>query len=184
METILTKTSAIPDDHVGEIARLLSKQAAFLWRIHTMSALMVKPVHENFTLRYGLSVIDWRIIMTLARAPDTAANEIVQIWSLDKMAVNRGVRHLLQRGLIERRPDPNDNRRQLMRLTPKGVTIHEEAWPGAETHYRQLTSVLTASEIAAFIATADKLIAEAARIADATAARAAAAKNAGRRTRR
>lgn len=154
-------TDPVSAGHVGRGADVLRLEIAFVWRIHVMSYLMAAPVQPNITARFGLSLVAWRVVITLARSPGLTANEIVETWHLEKMAVSRAVRQLVGAGLVERAADPADHRRQLMSLTPDGQSVYEAAWPRAEEHYRKLTSVLSEHELMQFNAMADKLIAEA-----------------------
>jgi DNA-binding MarR family transcriptional regulator len=149
-----------------EPADILRKEIGFIWRIHVMSDLMVRAVSINITPGYGLTLVDWRIVITLARAPELTAREIIELWGLEKMAVSRSVRHLLKMGLIGRARDSADSRRRPLRLTKKGGDVYRAAWPTAEEHYRMITSVLTAGELKQFNAIADKLVARAREIID------------------
>ena len=78
------------------------------------------------------------------RATDLAADTM-----LDLSTVSRQIRSLVDRGLVDRRPDPEDRRGALLSATPAGVLAHEryrgqrneklahilEAWP-AEDRYQ------------------------------------------------
>lgn len=140
-------------------ADVLRKEIGFMWRIHVMSYLMVRPVSINITTAHGLTLVDWRIVITLARAADLTAQEIIELWGMEKMAVSRSVGHLLKMGLVHRTRDSADSRRRPLRLTQKGREVYRSAWPRAEEHYRLITSVLTARELKQFNAIADKLVA-------------------------
>lgn len=135
-----------------------------MWQIHVLSHLMVRRVDPNITGKYGLSLIEWRIVIALAQVSGLSANEIIDAWGLEKMAVSRGVRRLLRLGLIKRTNEPRGSRRCPLFLTRKGTAIYRAAWPEAEADYRRLTSVLSASELARFTGLADKLIAQARRV--------------------
>lgn len=131
-----------------------------------MSYLMVRPVSINITPAHGLTLVDWRLVITLARASDLTAQEIIELWGLEKMAVSRSVRQLQKAGLIWRRRDKADSRRHPLHLTAKGMEVYRAAWPRAEEHYRLITSVLTAQELKQFNEIADKLVARAREIID------------------
>lgn len=137
-----------------------------MWRIHVMSYLMVRPVSINITPAHGLTLVDWRIVITLARASDLTAQEIIELWGLEKMAVSRSVRQLQKNGLIRRIRDKADSRRHPLHLTAKGLEVYRAAWPRAEEHYRLITSALTVQELKQFNEIADKLVARAREIID------------------
>jgi DNA-binding MarR family transcriptional regulator len=77
------------------------------------------------------------------RATDLAADTM-----LDLSTVSRQIRSLVDRGLVERRPDPEDRRGALLSATPSGVLAFQhyrdqrneklarilEAWPAEDRH--------------------------------------------------
>ncbi len=147
-------------------AAILRKEIGFMWRIHVMSYLMVRPVSINITPVHGLTLVDWRIMITLARVPDLTAQEIIELWGLEKMAVSRSVRQLQKRGLVRRIRDKADSRRHPLHLTAKGLEVYHAAWPRAEEHYQLFMSSLTAQELKQFNKIADKLVTRAREIID------------------
>lgn len=167
MKRTSKKRRRLDDNSNDAAARAERAAAAFrtklgvMWQIHALSHLMVRRVDPNITGKYGLSLIEWRIIIALAQVSGLSANEIIDAWGLEKMAVSRGVRRLLRLGLIKRTNEPRGSRRCPLFLTRKGTAIYSAAWPEAEADYRRLTSVLSANELARFIGLADKLIAQA-----------------------
>lgn len=140
---------------------VLRTELSLLWRIHVLSYLMVRRVHADPTLHSGLSLVAWRVLLTLAHVPDLSANEITALWGFEKMAVNRGVKELLGRDLIAGAPDPHGGRRIPLTLTPAGIAFHATAWPGAATDYGALASALTPGELETLSRLMDKLIARA-----------------------
>ena len=142
-------------------ADVLRHQIAFMWRIHYLSSLVVQPVYPNITLKFGLSLIEWRILVTLAHAPGSAAGEILDLWALEKMAVSRAVRRLLKIRLVTRLRDPLDTRRHPLSLTSKGKAIFRAAWPTAKDSYDRLTSILSPTDLRTFLRISDQLIEEA-----------------------
>lgn len=154
----------------GEVR--FSAEMKFIWQIHYLSSLVVQPVYTNITLPYGLPLVDWRVVMTLAHAPGLSAQEISDFWAFDKMAVSRAVSSLLRRKIITRAVDKKDNRRKTLALTEKGHVIFQESWPTARKSYRRLTSALTKAELQNFLTASEKLIAEARPMVDAHLARA------------
>jgi DNA-binding MarR family transcriptional regulator len=160
-----TNETPVRTERAIEIFR---RKLGVMWQIHMLSHLMVRRVDPNITGKYGLSLVEWRIVITLARAPGLSANEIIQSWALEKMAVSRGVRRLLMLGLIKRTNEPRGSRRCPLYLTGKGSAIYRASWPDAEADYRRLTSVLSANDLVRFSGLADKLIAQARRVTEDT----------------
>lgn len=137
---------------------LLRAAAPLSWRAYFLSHMIVKPVHVFVTERYGITWIEWRIIFSLAHAPGLAANEITSAWAFDKMTVSRAVRRLLELKMVKRGIDPKDSRRSPLYLDRKGQAFFDRLWPGAQQHYRDITSALAPGEFETFCRIADKLI--------------------------
>jgi hypothetical protein len=74
---------------LDEAEQALQSELGLLWRIHVLSYLMIRRVQADPSLHSGLSLIAWRIVITLASVPGLSANEIVLLWGLEKMGVNR-----------------------------------------------------------------------------------------------
>lgn len=75
--------------------------------------------------RFGIGITDWRIMALLAAKPWIVASYICNSTGLDKAAVSRCVRSLQGLGLIDTELDHQDQRKQLIALTPKGVALHD-----------------------------------------------------------
>ena len=104
----------------------------------------------------------------LARFPGLTASDVVERTAMDKVAIHRGVKTLVQRGLLERRTDDGDRRRQNLRLTPgAGRALVDEIVPRALAFERELLGALSADESAALQSLLDKLQQAARRAAEA-----------------
>lgn len=70
----------------------------------------------------------------LAESGPLRASALVEAFDLDKGAVSRHVQHLLDIGLLDRTPDPEDGRATLLSVTAEGarrlaaVDEHRRAW--------------------------------------------------------
>lgn len=139
----------------------LRTELSLLWRIHVLSYLMVRKVNADPTLHSGLSMVAWRVLLTLRHVPDLAANEITALWGFEKMAVNRAVKELMGRHLIRGAADPHGGRRIPLSITEAGRALYARDWPGAATDYAALATALTREEQATLDTLMDKLIAKA-----------------------
>jgi len=73
-----------------------------------------------------------------AAAQGMTQRALTEATLMDKVAVNRAVRVLEERGLIARLPNPVDGRSQLLELTGEGRAIHGEVMPLALATEREL----------------------------------------------
>lgn len=136
----------------------LRTELSLLWRIHVLSYLMVRKVNADPSLHSGLSLVAWRMLLTLRHVPELAANEITALWGFEKMAVNRAVKELISRGLIQGAADAHGGRRIPLSITEAGRALHVRAWPGAATDYAALAGALTPEELETLESLMDKLI--------------------------
>ena len=115
-------------------------------------SLLTNTVSQGIAARYrdefGISVTEWRILAVLGRFPGLTASEVVARTAMDKVTIHRGVKALLEKKLLERRPDAGDRRRQSLHITrPKGQTVMENIIPRARQFERELLDALTRAEI-------------------------------------
>lgn len=66
-----------------------------------------------------LNATAYPLLVTLAEAGPHRAADLADLFALDKGAVSRIVHQLLELGLIERAPDPQDGRASILSVTPK-----------------------------------------------------------------
>lgn len=76
---------------------------------------------------------------------------------MDKVTVSRAAAALVERGLIERRPNANDQRSHMLTLTEAGRTLYENVAPKALELESQVFAGFTAAEIKAFRAMLDRI---------------------------
>jgi DNA-binding MarR family transcriptional regulator len=67
----------------------------------------------------GLSATAYPLLVTLHEFGPHRAADLADLFALDKGAVSRVVHQLLELGLIERTPDPNDGRASILQTTEK-----------------------------------------------------------------
>jgi len=94
----------------------------------------------------GLSVAEWRVLLTLALVETASGQEITSRWALDKMAVNRAISALEKRHLVRKNTDTDDKRTRLLTLTAAGRRLYERQLPAANDRYRMLMAGLNRKE--------------------------------------
>jgi DNA-binding MarR family transcriptional regulator len=114
-------------------------------------SLLSNTVSEGISIAYrnehDLSVTEWRVIAVLGRFPGQTASEIVRRTAMDKVAVSRAVKKLLERGLLERSAHEEDRRRQPLMLTEeRGQPLYKAIVPKALAYEKALLSSLTGTE--------------------------------------
>ena len=101
---------------------------------------------------YGLSEAEFDILATLRRsgAPyERAAGELADHTLVTTGGLTKRVDRLVARELVERRVEASDARRRLVRLTPKGKALIDEAFPAHVANEQRLLAELGAEDTAA-----------------------------------
>jgi DNA-binding MarR family transcriptional regulator len=107
--------------------------------------------------RYGIGVVEWRLMMFIGHASETRANRICGTTDLDKGAVSRSLRVLRRMGIVSVREDGADSRRNNVALTAKGRALHNRIVPVALERQRDLVAELTSHEVETFHRLIDRL---------------------------
>jgi DNA-binding MarR family transcriptional regulator len=80
----------------------------------------------------GLSLNEWRVLLSVAGGAASTAIEIVYRVHLDEVAVHRAIKSMISRGMVKRKSDGEDRRRKPLMVTAKGMAVYEEIMPRAQ----------------------------------------------------
>lgn len=95
---------------VSRVAQELANQASQLLKQHSV-----------------FSLSEWRMMVLLMRAEVISAAELVDMTRFDRALVSRTLKGMQERQLIELLPNPEDGRRQIIKVTVDGKKAFEEA---------------------------------------------------------
>jgi DNA-binding MarR family transcriptional regulator len=96
--------------------------------------------------RFGVGITDWRILALLAAEPWIAPVKICEATGLDKAAVSRSLRDLMEEGLVEARGGATNQRRLPVALTPSGLDVHDRIVEVALKRQEQLLRSFSPAE--------------------------------------
>lgn len=101
----------------------MSASTELFMGIRSLFRLYDKMLKRVYT-EYNLTVIETDVISFLQNNPekDTAA-DIVELRMLSKGAVSKAVESLIQKSILERRPDTEDRRKIHLRLMPQARPV-------------------------------------------------------------
>ncbi len=116
------------------------------YRLSVLSNTVSTAIAGAYQQRFRLTIPEWRVMAVLAMTPDLSAAEVAQRTAMDKVAVSRAVRLLLERRRIARRVARSDRRRSLLRLSAAGKRVYARVVPFALDYERALIRPLTARE--------------------------------------
>lgn len=128
----------------GELAGFLPYQ------LSVTSNAVSSLIAERYRKRFALKIPEWRVMAVLGDggpgAGPVTQRALTAATLMDKVAVNRAVKVLEDRGLIARVPNREDGRSHLLVLTAEGRAIHAEVMPLARATERELLAGLAAEE--------------------------------------
>lgn len=126
--------------------------------IHVLSSRISQAFVPEIEQQFGLTLAEWRVMLTVATRPNVPASQITELWAVDKMSVSRAVRRLDEKGFLSRRADPGDRRVSLLSLTDAGRRKYDDVLPTANARYREIVSVLAEDEFLILMRALDKML--------------------------
>lgn len=103
------------DTPTDPVERLESELGLLLRRARASAERLARGVHPD------LDPSAYPLLARIEREPDVRASELAEHIGVGRGTMSRQLGRMEQLGLIERRPDPDDSRGQLIRVTDEGV---------------------------------------------------------------
>lgn len=116
----------VEDRDGGTEHQTLSHSRSTLVLLGMATNKYVRATSKIFKTRYGLGVMDWRMLVTLTRHPGTTVTKSSRMIGIDKGAVSRALSRLEEKGLAVATTTGAGERRKNWVLTEKGVALHAE----------------------------------------------------------
>ena len=134
------------------------------WRaVITGTARLTEALTRQLERDAGLSLSEYEILVRLSESPERTMrmSELAAAVVHSRSRLTHAVGRLESRGLVERRPCPDDRRGVNCAMTDAGYAVLAAAAPGHVREVRaQLVDVLTDEEFAALGAAMDKIAPE------------------------
>jgi DNA-binding MarR family transcriptional regulator len=131
-------------------------------RYQRMRVRLTGRLNRELARETGLSEADFEILVALTETPDESMRALALRCGLEweKSRLSHQLRRMEQRGLVLREDCVEDNRGSVIRVTPAGRSLAEEA----RCHYaksvqRYVGDVLTAEQLSALGTIADTVLA-------------------------
>ena len=132
------------------------------YRLSIASNRVSSAIATAYQALFGLRIPEWRLIAVIAESDGLTQQALGAATRMDKVTVSRAAIALVDRGLVERRPNPDDQRSHLLSLTAAGQTLYESVAPKALELEAKVFAGFSATEIATFKAMLERLEASAA----------------------
>jgi DNA-binding MarR family transcriptional regulator len=127
------------------------------YRLSVAANTVSRLFARRYFVAFGLSIPEWRVLAVVGRF-DTLSPSTVSEWTaMDKVKVSRAAASLVARGLVRQTQDPRDGRGRLLRLTRRGMAVHEGMVPLACELEGQLAAGMSRSEWSVLLKALDKL---------------------------
>ena len=116
------------------------------YQLSLLSNQISQGIAQTYESRFGLSVTEWRVIAILGRFPGISATEITEKSAMDKVAVSRAVRRLIDAGRVRRQASDTDRRAKHLYLSDEGQAVFDAIVPAALEYEQRLLDALSEAE--------------------------------------
>jgi len=131
------------EDQVGHLMRRANQRHA---------AIFFEGLNDQ-----QLTAMQFAVLVKISDEEEVSQNQLGRLTAMDPATVQGVVRRLKERALIDARPDPDDRRRSLWRLSKAGKSLVIAAIPIAEQITERTLGPLSKSERNTFLALLRKL---------------------------
>ncbi|MFC3581134.1 MarR family winged helix-turn-helix transcriptional regulator [Sphingomonas hylomeconis] len=132
------------------------------YRLSVASNRVSSAIATAYQALFGLRIAEWRLIAVIAEGQGMTQQALGAATRMDKVTVSRAAIALVDRGLVARQPNAQDQRSHLLSLTAAGQDLYESVAPKALELEARIFGGFSPKELAAFRAVLDRLEASAA----------------------
>lgn len=127
------------------------------YRLNRLADQVSEQLAHLYESSYSLTIAQWRVLAWLNQCGVLTAKQIRDATRMDKARVSRAVQVLVDRQLISRSPDQQDQRAHHLRLTEAGCALLNQLLPEAQAWEASLLSALSGAERGALLKAMAKL---------------------------
>ena len=138
----------VPRGMTAKDSYILERQAGHLLRrAHQRhSAIFQENIGDA-----QLTPLQFAVLVKLRDLKEVSQNHLGRLTAMDAATMQGVIKRLASRGLIERRPDPNDRRRLILSLSEKGSSLVEALVSNGSGITAQTLQPLSAAEQKTFL---------------------------------
>lgn len=127
------------------------------YRLSIASNRVSNVIATAYQAMFGLRIPEWRLVAVLAEGEGMTQQALGVRTRMDKVSVSRAAIALAERGLVERLPNPCDQRSHILRLTAEGRALYDQIAPKALDMEARLFARFGGEELAALRSMLDRL---------------------------
>ena len=139
-------------------------QKAGAYRLEEQVGHLLRRAHQRATAIFQTTVGDPQLtptqfaaVIKLYDEGELSQNHLGRLTAMDPATIQGVCRRLTERGFVEARPDPDDRRRSLLRLTPTGTALIDTMVVDGKAVTDKTLEPLTAEERRTFLALLQRL---------------------------
>jgi DNA-binding MarR family transcriptional regulator len=121
------------------------------YRLSVTSNLVSDSIARTYEALFGLSIPEWRLIAVIAETGGITQQAVGARTRMDKVTVSRAAIALVDRGLLDRRGNPEDRRSHLLDLTDAGRDLYAAVAPKALDLESRIFSQFAPEDVARFM---------------------------------
>jgi len=111
-----------------------------------LSNLVSGYIARLYQDRFGLSVMEWRVLAVVGRFAPMSAGQVAERTAMDKVQVSRALTKVVADGMVLRSVDEHDRRRSVLRLSAKGRALVKRITPLALKAEEDLLNALSVKQ--------------------------------------
>lgn len=119
--------------------------------LSTINNALSRGASQVYRDKYGIGIVEWRVISMLAIEANIPAVRICEVISTDKGQVSRALVSLAQAALVSSEVVSADVRKKKWKLTEKGYDLHDQILAVALAREGALIDGCTPEDIEAFL---------------------------------
>lgn len=116
------------------------------YRLNRLADQVSEQLAHLYESSYSLTIAQWRVLAWLNQCEVLTARQIRDATRMDKARVSRAVQSLVERKLISRSPDQQDQRAHHLRLTEAGRALLDQLLPQAQAWEAAVLASLSVTE--------------------------------------
>ena len=119
-----------------------------------------RALHRSLELcveKAGLTPGQWNALTQLEEHGAMTQKQLAERLQKEQATVTRSIERLVQRGLVERTPNPQDRRVNIVNVTPEASRLLAELEPSVTQRNEELTEGISDADLEAFFRVLDRL---------------------------
>lgn len=116
------------------------------YRLSYISNLMGQELAKLYTDKFGIAHTEWRVMAVLGVSSGVSAAYVADKTAMDKVAVSRAIKNMIENGLISRSFADEDKRRSELCLSSLGNDTYEKIAPLVQEYEKGVLESLDQTE--------------------------------------